>query len=1771
MRSIAKTFWRLLIASVLLSAGSAAQGSAQVLQTADSASDESIQKQTQASPGTTLYFPDYVVGGGWSVQLVLGNLDPDHSARVDVETYDDQGWRVSRFFDSGTQFDLPAQGSRVLKNAGTGAVRRGWIEVRSSAGSVKGLLTYRDTQSGIEVGVAPVERRDEFALFVEESSGIGTGLAIFKPDAAAEIEFQIRDESGRDPLGPGLTIGGFLQQAQTLPEWFDKMGVTFRGDFQGLLFLRSGDASSFAPLGLRFGKQKTSLSAVPVIPFVEDGGAPPNPFQPGQPDAGSLYFPDYVDGAGWSVQLVLGNLDPVRRAAVDVEVYNQQGQPVSGLFTSGTRFELPAQGSRVLRSGGGTGIRRGWIHVEPDHASVRGLLVYRHAETGIEVGVAPIDPRDHFALFVEESSEVGTGLALFKPEAAPEIELRIRNEAGRDPVGQVLTFGNFQQQALTLPEWFQEVATTFLNDFRGTLFLRSKDGSSFAPLGLRFGKQQGSLSAVPVIPVEDEGRSPGGSPPPTVTLSASPAAIEQGGSSTLTWSSTNAVSATLTPGIGSVPTSGSRTVSPTATTTYRITVQDGAGRTAAAEATVTVTAAPQGDRAVLVALYEATDGPNWVDADNWVTEAPLGDWFGVTVDGQGRVIQLDLDENNLVGRIPPELGDLAQLQILDLYDNQLTGMIPVELSRLSQLQWLFLNWNQLTGTIPWELSRLSQLEGLFLNRNQLTGEIPVELSRLSQLQWLGLTDNRLTGAIPEELSRLSQLQTLGLHTNQLTGEIPEELGNLANLERLWINRNRLEGTIPSSFLRLDRLRSFHFEENQGLCVPKTTAFTAWLDGIEDHSGPYCDQSAGKIYWTLQGPEEDELGEPLLTSGKIQRANLDGTEVVDLVTGLDQPLGLALDLVGGKIYWVDVTGGKIQRANLDGTGVVDLVTGLDTNRTTDLALGGDKIYWTDLVTGKIQRANLDGSGVRDLVTGLDRPLALALGGDKIYWTHTGTGRRDGKIQRANLDGSGVRDLVTGFDRPIFLALGGDKIYWTNNVTDTIQRANLDGSGMGDLITGLDQPFGLALGGDRIYWTGGGGKIQRANLDGTGVRDLVTGLDGPADLALDLGDQGADGNPPPDLVVASPSVSASTLTPGESFDLRATVRNQGGSRSGATTLRYYRSSDATITTGDTSVGTDAVSALDASLTSAESIQLTAPSSAGTYYYGACVDPVSGETATGNNCSMAVRVTVAGLPTVSLSASPASIERGRSATLTWSSTNAVSATITPGIGSVPVSGSRTVSPTSTTTYRITVTGASGRTASAEVKVTVTAPADQAVLVALYNATGGPNWTRNDNWLTDAPLDQWYGVTVNNAGRVTALQLGQNNLSGAIPAQIGRLDSLVGLALHQNALTGPIPPELGNLSNLADLNLWGNGLSGSIPAELGNLSTRLWQLVLSANNLSGTVPPELGRLTGLVVLHLYSNSLEGPIPASFLRLDRLSNFHFNDNQSLCLPRQTEFIDWFEGISDRSSVSYCARVYWVDGYRVGEIKRLPVGGSRVETLVTGLNAPRGLALDPGAGKMYWTEIGIVVSGDLIRGKIRRANLDGSEVEAIVTRLQNPFHLALDIGAGKIYWTDQTNHKIQRANLDGSGVEDVVTFTGNGPTSVNNQLGLALDIGGNKIYWTQRSSDYLWFADLDGSNVRYSLHTGMASDPEGLAVGAGYLYLTAQGKIQRIKIGEAGTEDIVTARNVGNYLALDIDAKKIYWTTGTGVRWANADDGTEEWGLRQSGSSTEGVAIEPGR
>ena len=159
------------------------------------------------------------------------------------------------------------------------------------------------------------------------------------------------------------------------------------------------------------------------------------------------------------------------------------------------------------------------------------------------------------------------------------------------------------------------------------------------------------------------------------------------------------------------------------------------------------------DREALVVLYNAMDGPNWEDDENWLSDAPLDEWKGVATGDDGRVEELDLSENRLSGEIPPELGSLANLELLSLYGNQLSGEIPPELGSLANLELLSLYGNQLSGKIPPELGNLAGLTELWLNSNRLSGEIPPELGNLANLESLWLRGNELSGCAPASLNR----------------------------------------------------------------------------------------------------------------------------------------------------------------------------------------------------------------------------------------------------------------------------------------------------------------------------------------------------------------------------------------------------------------------------------------------------------------------------------------------------------------------------------------------------------------------------------------------------------------------------------------------------------------------------------------------------------------------------------------------------------------------------------------------------------------------------------------------------------------------------------------------------------------------------------------------------------------------------------------------------------------------------------------------------------
>jgi hypothetical protein len=219
------------------------------------------------------------------------------------------------------------------------------------------------------------------------------------------------------------------------------------------------------------------------------------------------------------------------------------------------------------------------------------------------------------------------------------------------------------------------------------------------------------------------------------------------------------------------------------------------------------------DSLALVALYNSTGGANWTNRTNWLSSQPISTWYGVNL-SNGRVIGLRLDNNNLSGNIPIEIGNLNNIILLSLTQNNLNGNIPKEIGNLTNIKGLYFSGNLLSGAIPIELSNLSNIENLELPQNHLTGSIPKEIGTLPNLTFLSLCNNQITGIIPKELGNLKNLHVLSLSENQLSGNIPPEIWNLINLSTLNLEKNQLIGTIPSEIQNLTNLQSLDLSQNK---------------------------------------------------------------------------------------------------------------------------------------------------------------------------------------------------------------------------------------------------------------------------------------------------------------------------------------------------------------------------------------------------------------------------------------------------------------------------------------------------------------------------------------------------------------------------------------------------------------------------------------------------------------------------------------------------------------------------------------------------------------------------------------------------------------------------------------------------------------------------------------------------------------------------------------------------------------------------------------------
>ena len=648
------------------------------------------------------------------------------------------------------------------------------------------------------------------------------------------------------------------------------------------------------------------------------------------------------------------------------------------------------------------------------------------------------------------------------------------------------------------------------------------------------------------------------------------------------------------------------------------------------------------ERIVLELLYTTTDGENWQNNTNWLSDAPLGDWHGVETDVNGRVTGIRLDYNELSGSMPPELVQLTNLTVLSLHKNNLSGELPPKLGRMTSLTSLKLGDNQLTGIIPSELGNLAQLTELRLNNNHLTGIIPVELGNLEQLGYLGLSVNQLTGIIPSELGNLAQLTYLNLGGNQLTGSIPSELGNLAQLTELRLGDCHLTGRIPAELGNLAQLTELILGHNN--LAGSIPVELAKLKNLVFLSLP-GNQLSGEI--------PPELGQLTgLSTLSLLDNRLTGTIPPEL-----GKLG-ELSYLGFSYNWLLSGTLPIELTALKKLEVLHLVGTL-------VCVPNDASFqeWLDVIGIKIVTA----------CTSPDRAPLVAL----------------------------------------FHATGGDN--WDND-TDWLSGKT------------LDHWFGVSTDSDGRV---GHLSLESNNLSGV-VPDALGGLAGLKSLHL-----GSN----PSLTGALPY----TLTKLSLVSLRLD-------------------------------GTQLCTPVDVEFQ------------------------------------------------------------------TW-------------LNNIP-----------------DLSGVMRCEKSEEND-------DRSLLTRFYYVSNGPNWINDTNWLSDTPLEEWYGVSTDDQGRVTRLELLNNNLVGTIPKELGQLSNLKVLNLYDNQLAGSIPPELGQLTRLNLLSLWNNELTGSIPAELGQLSN-LEELNLSGNKLTGSIPPELGQLVNLTSLSLTFNSLTGSIPAELGQLSNLEELNLNGNK---------------------------------------------------------------------------------------------------------------------------------------------------------------------------------------------------------------------------------------------------------------------------------------------------
>ena len=760
----------------------------------------------------------------------------------------------------------------------------------------------------------------------------------------------------------------------------------------------------------------------------------------------------------------------------------------------------------------------------------------------------------------------------------------------------------------------------------------------------------------------------------------------------------------------------------------------------------------------------------------------------------------------------------------------------------------------LTGHIPWYLNVLAGLRVLRLHGNQLTGAIPVQLTTLAGLQRLELHDNQLEGEIPETLSTLGALRSLHLSGNRLTGVIPEELAYLRAMQSLLLSDNELAGALPAQLGHLVALERLTLGGNRELtgCIPPG------LWDVDEHD------LASLGLPDCPPPPPPPCGNGVAVPNPAENPGL-VADCIALLTAAPALAGsarISWDANTPITDWEGVSVGgtppRVRGLHLSSRGLTGHIPaalgwltalyGLD---LADNQLSGSIPPTLGSLRVKVLRLN--NNQLSGPVPEILRTLTLDRGLKGAEW-----------VEVALYGNAGLTGCLPPW--PQWPEEGEESSQaecsppaWEQCENGTAVPDPADNRGLVDDCVALLLVRDPLAGEATLDW---GPDRPITSWEG-----ITIGGDPRRVVALSLPSRGLSGHLPPRL--------------GRLLglrDLRLSDNRLGGPiPSDLLGLRDLWWTDSRWG-GPNPYIRGAMGLLRSVRLDGNQLIGPIPPTLGALFYLESLhlhdNRLSG-------------------PIPPILTYPPALQR-----LSVSGNAGLTGCLPPPLRTVPENDLAQLGlPDCPPPIPPTDLCANG--------TVVPNPTDNPGLVADCAALlGAKRAFVSDvplNWLADRPITEWEGVTIGGTpGRIRALELRTRELSGYIPAQLGRLTELRDLALGHpwtvpandlvgpipaelgnlrflrsldlsgNLLTGPIPPELGSLSNLEALRLRWNRLTGPIPMELGNLA-RLEVLWLDGNELSGPIPAELGGLTALLRLDLAYNELSGPIPAELSGLTTL------------------------------------------------------------------------------------------------------------------------------------------------------------------------------------------------------------------------------------------------------------------------------------------------------------